>query len=185
MIAGLSPRRTAWRRTKSVIDTSGMVTSGLLLFTIIEGSLAGSRSHASPEYRGIRRWTPAKTGRGRSGALPGGGARPHRSRAEGDEGDHRVDEEQRPRHGQRHAVARHPLPDAHGEQGEPTARGFERRRSKAHAERAAPAVPSRTASRHSLLRGRMGGMGTTVGSGVGGATASLRSVAAPFFMNRL
>src|SRR5262249_11457644 len=56
-------RRTAWRRKKSVIDTSGIVTSGLLLFTIIEGSLAGSRSHASPQYRGIRTWTPAKTGK--------------------------------------------------------------------------------------------------------------------------
>src|SRR5262249_28246181 len=77
------------------------------------------------------------------------------------------------------------LPDAHGEKGEPAARGVERSRGEVYAEWAAPAVPSRTASRHSRFSGRMGGMGTTVGSGVAGATASLRSVAAPFFMNRL
>src|SRR5262245_586559 len=33
--AGLSPRRAAWRRTYSVIDTSGMSTAGLVLLTII------------------------------------------------------------------------------------------------------------------------------------------------------
>src|SRR5215470_3879740 len=79
----------------------------------------------------------------------------------------------------------HPLPDAHGEKGQPAAPRVERSRGETHAEWAAPAVPSRTASRHSRFNGRMGGMGTTVGSGVAGATASLRSVAAPFFMNKL
>jgi hypothetical protein len=39
MRAGLSSSLAAWRRTNSVIDTSGMVTSGLVLFTIIGGSL--------------------------------------------------------------------------------------------------------------------------------------------------
>jgi hypothetical protein len=47
------------------------------------------------------------------------------------------------------------------------------------------AAPSSTASRHSRLSGRIGGIGTTSGAAVGSATASLRSVAAPFFMNRL
>jgi hypothetical protein len=50
---------------------------------------------------------------------------------------------------------------------------------------AVPAAPSRTASRHSRLIGRMGGIGATSGGSVGAATASLRSVAAPFFMNTL
>src|SRR5262249_12737419 len=44
---------------------------------------------------------------------------------------------------------------------------------------------SRTASRHSRFRGRIGGIGAISGAAVGAATASLRSVAAPLFMNRL
>src|SRR5215468_1614753 len=162
MRAGLSPRRSACRRTNSEIDTSGTVTSGLLLFTIIEGSLAGSRAHASPQYRGICPRAGQKLESGRGRALPR--ERPVDDGVVGQD---------------------HPLPEARGEKGQPAARRVERSRGRVHAEWAAPAVPSRTASRHSRFKGRMGGMGTTVGSGVAGATASLRSVAAPFFMNRL
>src|SRR5262249_59568043 len=44
---------------------------------------------------------------------------------------------------------------------------------------------SRTAARHSRFRGRIGGIGAISGAAVGAATASLRSVAAPRFMNTL
>ena len=46
-------------------------------------------------------------------------------------------------------------------------------------------LPSKTASRHSFFSGRTGGIGETSGAAVGSAIASLRSVAEPFFMNRL
>src|SRR5574341_1538143 len=46
--AGLSPSRGAWRSTYSVIDTSGMLTSGLLLVTIIDAPSESAHPEGSP-----------------------------------------------------------------------------------------------------------------------------------------
>src|SRR5262249_8502593 len=112
-----------------------------------------------------------KTGDRQSCALPRPRRCALRATAERRDGDRRAETLQQPGAGESQA------------EGTPAVRRVERRRGGVHTEWAAPAVPSRTASRHSRFSGRMGGMGTTVGSGVAGATASLRSVAAPFFMN--
>lgn len=48
-----------------------------------------------------------------------------------------------------------------------------------------PPAASSTASRHSRLSGRIGGIGAVSGAGVGAATISTRSVLEPFRMNKL